>query len=340
MNILLISNGYPSKELPFGSLYVKNHFERLSEVSSYAVDKHVILRKDTSFIRSIMKYLWCFISFAKKMPKHYDVIHVHFLSPVYLLAYLYKLRKPTCRIVLTFHGSDINELYNSQLIKFYQYLLKKNEVSIAVGEELKKRAEELLKIKVNYVLPAGFNDNTFYDKGYSYEQREIDFLYVGSFLPVKGLDTVIETIKKLDDFNMKFVFVGTGSLESELQELTEKYNVEVIQGLPQKKLNDIYNNSRFFILPSRKEGFGLALTEAMFCGCPGIIRDIPQLRHQITTGKNGFIFQDSDELVSIINNCNLMDSEDWNELSEFSKINSREYSLSNVINLMMEIYHK
>src|SRR5690625_2743159 len=262
MNILLISNGYPSNELPFGSIYVKNHYERLKKIPGYTVEKHVILRKNTSFFGSLVKYFWCFINFAVKMPKNYDVIHVHYLSPLYLLPYFYKLRKPGCRIVVTFHGSDINELRNSSLIKFYQRLFKKNDVSIAVGEELKKRAETLLKINVDYVLPAGFNDAIFYDKGILYEERDIDFLYVGSFLPVKGLHTVIEAVKKLNDTDIKFVFVGTGELETELKKLSEHYNVDVIQGLPQEKLNDIYNRARFFMLPSRKEGFGLALTEA------------------------------------------------------------------------------
>jgi len=338
MNILLLSNGYPSKELPFGSIYVKNHYERLRKIPGYTVEKHVILRKNTSFFGSLVKYFWCFISFAAKMPKNYDVVHVHFLSPVYLLAYLYKLRKPGCRTVITFHGSDINELKSSSLIKFYQRLFKKNDVSIAVGEELKKRAERLLKIKVDYVLPAGFNDAIFYDKGFLYEERDIDFLYVGSFIPVKGLNTVIESVKKLNDRDIKFVFVGTGELETRLNQLSEHYNVDVIQGLPQEELNDIYNRARFFMLPSRKEGFGLALTEAMLCGTPGIVRNIPQLRHQITDGKNGFLFQGSDELVSVINKCNMMVFEEWNKLSERAQKNAEQYSLSKVIDVMREIY--
>src|SRR5690625_6073904 len=75
MKVLLVSNGYPSAEYPFGSIYVKNHYERLKrEKVIDIVDKHVIYRKDTSLIGTIIKYCRCYVLFTKKLFNKYDVL--------------------------------------------------------------------------------------------------------------------------------------------------------------------------------------------------------------------------------------------------------------------------
>src|SRR5690625_3161599 len=130
MNILLISNGYPSKEITFASIFVKNHYEKLKELPDLNVDRHIIKRKNTSLVGSIAKYLWCFISFAAKIPQQYDIVHVHFLSPIYLLACIYKLRNPRCRIIVTFHGTDINELSHPIWRQFYRFLLDRKSTRL------------------------------------------------------------------------------------------------------------------------------------------------------------------------------------------------------------------
>src|SRR5690625_5380060 len=82
MKVLLVSNRYPSAEYPFGSIYVKNHYERLKrEKVIDIVDKHVIYRKDTSLIGTIIKYCRCYVLFTKKLFNKYDVLHLHFMSP-------------------------------------------------------------------------------------------------------------------------------------------------------------------------------------------------------------------------------------------------------------------
>lgn len=338
MKILLLSNGYPSKELPFASIYVKNHFEKLSEIDGYTVDKHVIPRKYTSIFGSLIKFTKCFVLFAGKLFKKYDVIHVHFLSPIYLLAYLYKFLKSDSRIVLTLHGSDINKLDNPFLIKFYSFLLKKNDTVIAVSDELKRKAEQILSIKVDYVLSAGFNDDVFKYTGLTYQKRDIDFIFVGTFKPIKGLDTLINTIKILNRPDINFIFIGVGPLKSEIERLVGTYNVKIIDGLPQNQLNQYYNRAKFFILPSRNEGFNIALLEANYCGTPAIVRDIPALRKQVSDGDNGYLFSDEVQLIDIISQCHQLSGSEWEILSNNSMEKSKQYSLSNVINRMKYIY--
>src|SRR5690625_7736817 len=115
MKVLLVSNGYPSAEYPFGSIYVKNHYERLKrEKVIDIVDKHVIYRKDTSLIGTIIKYCRCYVLFTKKLFNKYDVLHIHFMSPLYLLLIIFMVFLPNCILIVTFYCC----FYNNFIIMY------------------------------------------------------------------------------------------------------------------------------------------------------------------------------------------------------------------------------
>src|SRR5690625_5657531 len=82
------------------------------------------------------------------------------MSPLYLLLIIYKVFHPNCKLIVTFHGSDINELHNKYLIWLYSKWLSKNDVAITVGHILKIRAEKLLGITIDHVLSAGDRKST------------------------------------------------------------------------------------------------------------------------------------------------------------------------------------
>src|SRR5690625_6726295 len=85
--------------------------------------------------------------------------------------------------------------------------------------------------------------------------------------------------------------------------------------MPQSELNHYYNKSKFLIMSSENEGFGLSLTEAMACRAVGIVRDIPQLKIQIKDNVNGYVFSGIQELVEVITkSSNLRSEEHTSEL--------------------------
>ena len=102
------------------------------------------------------------------------------------------------------------------------------------------------------------------------------------------------------------------------------------------ELGSTLRQSKIFVLPSEREGFGLAVAEAMAIGLPCVISDIPAFRENFQ-GIAVFVPpNDSEELAQAI--LKLLDDENWRQelgkigrkhVSKFSweLVASREYEL-------------
>ena len=115
-------------------------------------------------------------------------------------------------------------------------------------------------------------------------------LYVGSEHPRKNLTTLLKafsTLKQDGRFaDLKLVKVGSaGRPESYFRQQTLQtiralgLSSEVIFTgyVAEKDLPVYYSGAACFVLPSLTEGFGLTPLEAMACGCPTIVSNIPAL---------------------------------------------------------------
>ena len=98
------------------------------------------------------------------------------------------------------------------------------------------------------------------------------FLYVGRIAKEKGLDTLVESIRVVNEKHkdkILFVFTGDGPYLEELSSL--KIPNTVFTGAKQgKELAEIYASSDVFVFPSGSETFGNVMLEAMASGLPGI----------------------------------------------------------------------
>lgn len=99
-------------------------------------------------------------------------------------------------------------------------------------------------------------------------------LYVGNVKPHKNLKICLDAFQELEDPELKLVIVGkregfiTGdtSLRDSIALLGERL---VFTGyVPDNLLKSYYKNARLFLFPSKYEGFGLPILEAMKFGLP------------------------------------------------------------------------
>jgi len=339
MKILIISNMYPSEQKPYAGIFVKNQYEALLRNIGENDSIHIFAmqRTFTSSIGSILKYFKAFVEFTPHYFKKYDIIHLHFFYPFILLVYFYKIIYPETKIIVTFHGSDINTHINGGVNqKIFKYLSKCIDVPIAVGDDLAKEITHKLQLNVNEIISAGVDEKVFYSEAL---EKKYDFIFVGSFLEVKGFDLLVNAIKKINDINIRFCFVGSGKLEYLLSDIMG-LNFKVFKNMSQDEIRCLYNQSRFLILPSRNDSFGLVVSEGMFCGIPAIVSNQGGVRAQVRNNFNGLIINNltSELVASTISTAYNISDDDYNEMVDSALISNKEHSMESIISKLIKIY--
>jgi glycosyltransferase involved in cell wall biosynthesis len=108
-------------------------------------------------------------------------------------------------------------------------------------------------------------------------------LHVGSCIPRKRIDVMIDTFAQLSKSftNLRFIQAG-GSFSKEHQQQIFRLNLgsklEQRRNLSRKDLARLYRGARCLLITSDSEGFGLPVIEALACGTRVVASDIPTLR--------------------------------------------------------------
>lgn len=111
------------------------------------------------------------------------------------------------------------------------------------------------KIIVN---PYGVDLSMFYPQK---QEKIYDVIMVGAWSYQKGADLILQTIREL-----KLQFIHVGALVD--VEFKEDNYCHHHAPVDQKELIHFYNMAKIFILPSRQDGFGMVLTQALACNLP------------------------------------------------------------------------
>lgn len=125
-------------------------------------------------------------------------------------------------------------------------------------------------------------------------------LFVGRFSDVKGLDILINAFAKLSEKEKNgwsLTLIGNGPLKDKLVESTKKHNDIEIKGFlqPDRLIEEISQFSAF-VLPSRKEAWGVVIHEFAAAGFPLIVSDTCGATTVfLKNGYNGYLFKNGDE---------------------------------------------
>lgn len=121
-----------------------------------------------------------------------------------------------------------------------------------------------------------------------------------SWEPIYGVDLVAEAFAAASRIcpELRLVMTGNGSLAGRLQAAFRKAGVQEQVVLPgyirQVDLPTFYRSADLYISASHSDGSSISLLEAMACGCPVLVSDIPGNLEWVESGQQGWLFPDGD----------------------------------------------
>lgn len=131
--------------------------------------------------------------------------------------------------------------------------------------------------------------------------NKIKIVTVGRLEYEKGYDRLINIAKQLKDDNIEFevYIIGSGSLENELKEKINLYNLSedvFLLGYLENPYN-IVSRSDLFVCSSRIEGFSTVVTEALVLGIPVVTTLCSGMEELLGDNEYGIIVENSEEAL-------------------------------------------
>lgn len=167
--------------------------------------------------------------------------------------------------------------------------------------------------------------------------RDIDFLIVAKFIPRKN---IIETLRVIYRINAlaKVTIIGKGPLKSSIE---KEFSKEINMGLlnltgfirSREEITKYYERSKFFVLISDLEAFGLVYLEAMAFGCV-IIANRDSFLCNLIDERNGFLIN-LDELESTLIQVSSIVDADLLKMSNSSRSLIQNFSRDRVIKQLL-----
>ena len=175
----------------------------------------------------------------------------------------------------------------------YRLAMKKTKVVFAENSEIKKILADKKMIpdrKIRVLNGAGVNLDDFTYADYP-ENDTFSFLFIGRVMKAKGIDELLEAVRRLNREGLRCVLHLVGFSEENYRSEIDKGCKEgwlVDHGL-QKDVRPFIAASDCFVLPSWHEGMANTNLENAASGRPVITTDIPGCREAILDGKTGFL---------------------------------------------------
>ena len=287
---------------------------------------------------SIVSRLWFMLkSLAKALATDFDLIegsNVVSYLPAYLAA---KLKgKPVIAWVpdvLGRHWFNFGAAVGlAGLIaeKVYLKLSWTRIIALSAATKTKLIAASIDPEKIS-VVHAGIDPQEFeFDRPPKFNSFTI--ICVARLVKTKRIDQLIQAAAKLP---VKLIVVGFGPQEARLKNLAGD-KVKFFKHLSRRELLKLISRCHLFCLPSVVEGFGIATIEAMACGLPAVLADIPVNREVTHNGQGAIFFEPENavDLAAQISKIRLIYKQKQTEALKLSKT----YTWQKIYNQTKKVY--
>lgn len=277
--------------------------------------------------------------------RKYNIIHVH-LFPADIFAALASLFLPKDIVWIFSEHNDYNRRRSYKFCKILDgFTYSRYSKIICVSKQVEFALLNWIPLnkRKTKVIPNAIPIPKFLNP---YPVKTYDILFVGRLTKQKGVEILlkaIEILKNKYSRNLKIAIVGDGELKENLNNLTVELGVDKeveFLGI-RKDIEELMVSSKIFVLPSRWEGFGIVIIEAMSTMLPVIATNIGGIPELIENGKEGILVppENSKALARTINS--LLENEELREkLSQAAYKKVREKYSIDVYSIHMLDFYK
>jgi glycosyltransferase involved in cell wall biosynthesis len=180
---------------------------------------------------------------------------------------------------------DYGAMKSKKRIKKTSYALRKADRVIAVSESTKREVLQWVDRDVDVVYNA-VDTNRFVPKG---DKQDLVVMVgaVGSLTRYKkkGIETLMKAAARLPEVEFAIVGGNYPEWDKKLRELAPD-NVTITGRVPDAELLSLYQSAKVYAQISFHESFGVAVAEAMSCGCIPVVTERSALPEVV--GDTGF----------------------------------------------------
>lgn len=281
--------------------------------------------------------------------RKYDVIHLHGLGfAVYVFAIVGRIMKRpvVVKVPRTGEGSYLRTVKKSSLRSSLFWIAKKGIRSFIILTP--DGRDELNAV--------GVSEDLIVEIPNGIEVPEVQLekpidpplrvCFAGRLIARKNVDQLVEavaTVRTQCGPEIRLTIMGSGPELKRLRDKVDRFGLTphtvFTDEISRDEVLSKLAQNHAFILPSRSEGMSNALLQACAQRCVSLVADIPQNRAVLHHEKTGFLFQTTDELVSLL--VRLADGSDRNKIADraYQEITER-FSITVIAKRYRHLYDK
>jgi glycosyltransferase involved in cell wall biosynthesis len=243
-------------------------------------------------LQSALYQFFPFLVKIQKKDPDYDIIHGNTWN-----AFAYKTAVP---LVVTehhiVHDPAFNPYRTLQQKVYHQWIYRCEQKSLRVADAVtcdceytRKKLEEIFGYSTSRIIYPGIDTSLFKPVEVRMSEGKIPqdttvLFFAGNLSTRKGADLLPAIMDRLG--NEYTLLVASGQKQGSVLGCK---NIINLGDLRLNQLVAIYNRCDIFLTPSRLEGFGLSVAEAMACEKPVVATNCSSLPELVVDGKGGFL---------------------------------------------------
>ena len=260
-------------------------YKTYNMIDKYYYDKIKHMDKSYGYAgKNILKLLTGIITTLKNAGKSDYIIgeSEYFYSVLYSYFIHLISRKP---LMITIHVVQPDMYKNNNLVHhiIYKHIFYKIKLLFILNNE--PIIEEFNNVFNNKIRLFKVTNGIAVNEFYTSSDKIYDLIYIGEIADRKNsfmLPVIIEKLQEKLQNNIKLLIISHQGQIDKLNDLIKKRNInkniDFINYVTEEEKREYLAKSRIMIFPTKYEGFGIVIAEAMASSLPVVLFDVPTLK--------------------------------------------------------------